>query len=129
MFENAKNSKKMGDVGMGYAIAYFARQCWTVSIPITDSQEYDLVVDDGNGLKSVQVKTVHNKSKYGSYRVDLRTTGGNQSYSYAKKFDPNLVDLLFVLTGSGDKYLIPTCTMDSKRSTINVGKNTEQYKI
>lgn len=53
MFENVINSKKQGDVGMCYAIAYYSRLGWTVSIPITDSQDYDLLVEntDNNILK------------------------------------------------------------------------------
>lgn len=45
MFENAINSKKQGDIGMCYAMAYFSKMGYTVSVPVTDSQEYDLIVD------------------------------------------------------------------------------------
>lgn len=57
LFENAINSKKQGDIGMCYAMAYYAKLGWTVSIPVTDSQDYDLVVDNGTRLFKVQVKT------------------------------------------------------------------------
>lgn len=36
MFENAINSKKQGDIGMCYAMAYFSKIGYTVSVPITD---------------------------------------------------------------------------------------------
>ncbi len=51
---NAKNSKKQGDIGLGAAIAYFTFKGFTVSIPLTDSQDYDLVVDDGHKLSRIQ---------------------------------------------------------------------------
>lgn len=51
MFENAINSKKQGDIGMCYAMAYFSKIGYTVSVPITDSQDYDLIVDNGALLK------------------------------------------------------------------------------
>ena len=57
MFENAINSKKQGDIGMCYAIAYFSKLGYTISIPITDSQDYDLIIDNGIELLKVQVKT------------------------------------------------------------------------
>lgn len=41
------NSKKQGDVGLGTDISFFTQRGWTVSIPLTDSQDYDLVVDEG----------------------------------------------------------------------------------
>lgn len=47
LFDNAINSKKQGDIGMYYAMAYYAKLGWTVSVPVTDSQDYDLVVDNG----------------------------------------------------------------------------------
>lgn len=57
MFENAINSKKQGDIGMCYAIAYFSKMGYTVNIPITDSQDYDLIIDREGKLLKVQVKT------------------------------------------------------------------------
>jgi hypothetical protein len=40
-----RNSKKQGDWGLGSAIAWFTAQGYTVALPITDSQHYDLIVD------------------------------------------------------------------------------------
>ena len=52
-----RNTKKQGDVGLGAAIAFFSNLGYTVATPLTDSQNYDLVVDMDEGLKKVQVKT------------------------------------------------------------------------
>lgn len=128
MFENIKNSKKQGDTGMGYAIAYFSKLGWTVSIPITDSQDYDLVVDDGGNLLRVQVKTSKFRTPHGIYQVSLKTCGGNRSGQTIKKFDENSSDLLFILLENGDMYLIPR--EDIKGSTsINLGVSMSKYKI
>ena len=45
-----KNSKKQGDAGLGIAIEYFTTKGYCVCIPLTDSQEYDLVVEIQNKL-------------------------------------------------------------------------------
>lgn len=51
-----KNSKKQGDAGLGEAIAYFTRLGYTVQLPLTDSQDYALVVDiDGNIIRFILV--------------------------------------------------------------------------
>lgn len=103
-----KNSKKQGDEGLGVAIGWFSCQGFTVCIPLTDSQPYDLVVETDDGLKKVQVKTTRNV-RNGRCEVELRTKGGNKSGTgKTKQFDPKTVDLLFVLTHDGRKYLIPT---------------------
>ena len=129
MFDNCRNSKKQGDVGLGQAIAYFARTGWTVCIPMTDSQEYDLVVDDGGGLKRVQVKTtryVHKQS--GRYSVNLRTMGGNQSYHTSKNFDKTRVDLVYIVLESGDEFLIPAKDIQSV-TTFCVTSSHDKYRV
>ncbi len=119
MFSKAKNSKKQGDIGLGAAIDYFSRNNYTVCIPLTDSQEYDLVVDNGTLFK-VLVKTTTRriKNRPGAYRFGLRTLGGNRSFHTVKKFDKEKVDLLFVLTDEGRKYLIPTISINVKNELI-----------
>lgn len=128
MFENIVNSKKQGDTGMGFAIAYFCKLGWTVSIPITDSQDYDLVVDNGERLLKVQVKTSKYKTKHGIYQVSLKTCGGNRSCQKIKNFDKNSSDLLFVLLENGNVYLIPREEIKTN-TTINLGENMNQFKV
>src|ERR1041384_1061280 len=107
MLLEQRNSKKQGDVGMGAAIYNFSKLGYTVSIPITDNQEYDLVVDDGISLKRIQVKTTRFIDR-GFYIVHLRTNGGNMSGTGKYKLlDKNKVDAVFVLTAEEKMYLIP----------------------
>ena len=40
-----KNTRKQGDVGVGAAIAYFTEQGYMVAVPLTDNQDYDLVIE------------------------------------------------------------------------------------
>lgn len=86
---NFKNKSKQGDAGLGAAIAYFTIHEYTVCIPLTDNDCFDLVVSkDSNELLKVQVKTSNHLTKSNTYAVQLRTLGGNQSWSgVAKHFD------------------------------------------
>lgn len=123
-----KNTKKQGDVGLALAIAYFAMRGWTVSVPLTDSQEYDLIFDDGS-LRKVQVKTSTQKGNaLGTYIVELRTLGGNQSFYTAKKFDPTSVDFLFIVTEDGSKYLIPSNRIKA-RGQLTVNQSTKEFQV
>ena len=45
--------RRQRDAGLGLAIAWFTAAGWTVSVPLTDSQPYDLVVDDNGVLQRV----------------------------------------------------------------------------
>ena len=97
--ESFKNTKKQGDMGLGVAICYFTGRGYTVGIPLTDSQDYDLIVDFGNDLKSVQVKTCSYKRRV--YEVNLSIKGGNRtSKGTIKQFDRTKCDYLFVVTKS-----------------------------
>jgi hypothetical protein len=127
MLREQKNTRKQGDVGLGAAIAYFTSIGVTVCLPLTDNQNYDLVIED-NGLKRVQVKTTYHKAPSGNYRVALRTCGGNQSRSSVKFFDCNSVELLFVLADNGARYLIPTSSFGNL-NTLTLCKKYEQYLL
>lgn len=125
---NQGNSKKRGDVGLGAAIAFFVKNNYTVSLPLTDSQDYDLIVDKDNVLYRVQVKTVSHKVGE-IYAVSLSVRGGNRSgKGKIKKFDKSKVELLFVLTEDNDQYLMPSKDIDST-AQINLGNKYNQYKI
>ena len=51
-----KNSKKQGDAGLGQAIAYFTMLGYDIALPLTDSADWDLIVEMDDLLKRVQVK-------------------------------------------------------------------------
>lgn len=122
-----ENTKKQGDAGVGMAIGWMASRGWTVSIPLTDSQDYDLIADNGS-LNRVQVKTSSFKSKYGVFVVSLTVKGGNRSGTgKIKKFDKTKVDAVFVHTSEGDMYFIPVAFVAG--SSINLGHKMQKYRV
>ena len=127
---NSKNSKKQGDIGLGAAINYFTSNNYTVCIPLTDSQDYDLVIESDGVLETVQVKTTSYMPKDKKYYiVELRVMGGNQSWSgVVKYFNKNIVNHVFVLTESGDKYFIPSNEIKAK-CALTLGKEYEKFKV
>lgn len=112
-----------GNVGLGSAIAHYTSKGYTVSIPLNDSQDYDLIVDSGNCLKKVQVKTTRFKSN-GSY-VALLCSSNLQGKT---TFDNSKVDEVFVLTEEGTKYVILASDIKVK-NTLSLGSKCEKYKI
>lgn len=66
-------NKEKGNSGMGLAIAYFTTNGYIVSIPLNDTQDYDLIVDKNNILKRVQVKSTGCKTKSSFYIMNLVT--------------------------------------------------------
>jgi hypothetical protein len=98
-----------------------------VSIPLIDSQPYDLVVDDGGSLHRVQIKTTTYRTSYGVFCVQLATNGGNRSFT-TKPFEPASCDLLYVLTDAGDRFVIPSSVIPAKRS-LSLGSKVARYRV
>ena len=120
MFNNCKNTKTQGTVGLGSAIDYFVRNNYIVSIPLNDSQDYDLIVDGEEGLKRVQVRTTSHK-RHGSYVVNLSVSGGSATRrSQTRKVGTDMkYDLLYVLCEDNTRYLIPKCVLGRREKTLN----------
>jgi hypothetical protein len=110
------NTKKQGDIGLGSAVQFFTSQGLTVSIPLTDSQEYDLIVDSLDGLDRVQVK--HTKYKRnGKYQISLTVKGGNKSSKgFIKKLDSSKVDSIFIVTSDNKRYWLPISLINNRQS-------------
>lgn len=128
MFDNQRNSKKQGDVGLGNAISWACKHGFTVAIPLTDSQDYDLIIDQNGKLLRVQVKTTRYFRK-GCYVVSLSVNGGNRSGTgKTKKLDVTAVDAIFVLCENGDEYFIPVWD-EMPRTGINLSSLYSKYKL
>lgn len=127
MFKS-KNSKKQGDMGVGMAIAWATRQDYTVSLPLTDSQDYDLIIDINDKLYRTQSKTCSYKNEYGRYEVSLTVKGGNKTSSKIKKLDKTKVDALFILTDEDTMYFIPIQDVVGS-SSITLGSNYDKFKL
>lgn len=64
------------------AIAYFSTNGYIVSIPLNDTQDYDLIVEKDNLLQKVQVKSTGCIGKGGNYQVSLKSCGGTKGKTY-----------------------------------------------
>jgi PD-(D/E)XK endonuclease len=96
-------TQRKGDSAVAQAIATFTRMGFDVSIPLTESAAYDLIVDADGTLRRVQVRYA------GNTNVDLRRVHSNSKGYVVKKTVKQVYDWLFVLTGENKKYLIREC--------------------
>ena len=126
---NCKNTKKQGDIGVGRAICWFVENNYTVCIPLTDSQDYDLIVEKDGNIQRVQVKTTSFKSEYGIFYFQLSVKGGNRTNKgTVKKFDNGNVDAIFVATVDGNNYLFPSKEITAKHG-MSLGPEKDKYKV
>lgn len=122
-----QTNKEKGNAGLAMAIAYFSTNGYTVSIPLNDTQDYDLVIEMDGNLSSVQVKASECLTKNNKYQVALKSCGGTKGVTY-KTLVNTRVDFLFVLLADKTMYLIPTNEIKNI-ATINIGEKYNKYKV
>ncbi len=112
-----KNPNIQGDIGLADAISFFTTEGYSVCVPLTDSQKFDLVVVRERP-QTVQVKTSTCRNARGHYIIDLRTRGGNRSQRDRVAFrEEGDYDLLYILTEEGRRYLIPVEHLEAKSNS------------
>ncbi len=119
-------NKEKGRTSLGIAIAYFSMNGYTVSIPLNDTQDYDLIVEKDGKLETIQVKSTDCKTKYEVYQVALKSCGGTKGQTYKTVIDTK-VDKLFIATKELEIYIIPICEIKNK-STLNLCDKYDIYK-
>ena len=128
IFGNCRTNKDQGNIGLSKAIYELQVLKFRISIPFTENQNYDLIVDKDSILYRVQIKTTRQKNKYGIFQVNLRTLGGNQSFHTIKKRKAGDYDLLYALTDDNVSYLIPDKTIKAENA-LSLHKGMSQYLI
>ncbi len=110
-----RETQRKGDTAVAQAVATFTRMGYDVSIPLTESAPYDLIIDIGKSLKRIQVR-------YASTReVDLRRIHSNSKGYVVKKPKKGAYDWLYVFTGKSE-YLVKMC-LYNRRSITPTRKN------
>jgi len=120
-------NKEKGNAGLGMAIAYYSCNGYTVSIPLNDTQDYDIVIEKNGIIKTVQVKASSCKSKKLNYQIALKSCGGTKGKTYKTVVDTN-VDIIFIVTSDKEMYEIPKLDVKNK-STINICDKYAKYRV
>lgn len=129
MFDLYRTKKIAGNVGTAAAVYWYTLQEYIVAIPLTDSQDYDILVEKSGLTFRVTVKTTRFISKSGNYCVsNLSIKGGNQSFNTVKRFDNTKVDVVFILTGNGRMYAIPSKEIGTANA-VTITPDREKYYV
>lgn len=120
-----ESNKDKGRAGLSAAIGYFGTHGYTVSIPLNDTQDYDLLVDNGN-IYRISVKATGQRTPYGVSVVSLRNMGGTKGKIYGRECDKE-IDYVFVLNDEQEMWLLPKEVLNA--NSLNLGENYSQYKL
>jgi len=123
------NTKERGDLAVGQAINFFMKNGYEVCLPVGDKRDYDFVVEKDGKLEKVQVKYAGLYGRSKTCKVGLRITGGNQSYSYSKKYTKDAFDILFIYTEKGEIYKIPWNKLTMRNELSIEAEKYRMYKF
>jgi hypothetical protein len=93
------------------ATAWFEMRGCAVAMPV-EPQLYDLLVTTGKGIQRVQVKSCARQDGKGHWSVEI----GRRPYVLDKSaskmpYDPDSIDLFFIVLGDGSIYVIPSSVL------------------
>lgn len=97
-----ETNKDKGRAGLSLAIAYFGSNGYTVSLPINDTQWYDLIVEKDGIMQTVQSKFTGSKEN----EIILTSCGGTHGSVYDNVLNHPL-DLLFCSDKEKNLFVIP----------------------
>lgn len=97
-----ETNRDKGRAGMALALAYFGTNGYTISIPLNDTQWYDLIVEKDGIFQTVQCKFTASKNK----EIVLKSTGGTKGIVYDSVLNHPL-DLLFCADDEQNLFVIP----------------------
>ncbi len=104
--------KTTGRIGLSMAINYFTVQGYTVSLPINDTQWYDLIVEKNGIFETVQCKATMTEDD----SIDFRSTGGTKGKEYDNLLNHKGLKYLFCVNKDLNMWLIPVSEIETKRS-------------
>jgi hypothetical protein len=111
VFDQPVLPEMLSAAASGIAMAWFAMRGCAVALPV-EPQLYDLLVTTAAGVQRVQIKTCIRANGKGRWNVGV----GRRPYLLDKTagkmpYDPDSLDLFFIVLGDGSIYVIPSSVL------------------
>ena len=130
------NRKNIGRIGLSMAINYFTIQGYTVSLPMNDTQWYDLIIEKNGKFETVQCKATQTENS----EISLRNMGGTKGTIYDNVINHFELDYLFCVNKDFQMWCIPMkdllksgntnrITLREKPTKNNQGFQTYKYRV
>ncbi len=119
-----ETNKQKGRIGLSMAINYFTFQGYTISLPINDTQWYDLVIEKDGKFQTVQCKCTDTEIN----EISLRSTGGTHGSVYDRVTNHSELDYLFCVSKERNMFLIPVSDILDAGNKNRISLRTEPTK-
>ncbi|HEY4439510.1 MAG TPA: group I intron-associated PD-(D/E)XK endonuclease [Candidatus Elarobacter sp.] len=114
-----RDTKRIGDISELRVAAALAEAGYAVSKPLGESQRYDLIIDDGERLQRVQVKT--GRIRGGVIAYNCCSTHGHRRTVVTTRPYTGQIDLLAVFCADNGKvYVLPEAEITRSKSHLRL---------
>ena len=96
-------NKDKGRIGLSMAINYFTIKGYTISLPLNDTQWYDMVIEKNNIFQTVQCKCTFTEDD----TINIKSCGGTNGSVYDSILNHPELDYLFCVNKDFNCWLIP----------------------
>lgn len=117
-------NKEIGRIGLSMAINYFTLQGYTISLPLNDTQWYDMVVEKNKQFYTVQCKATMTQDS----SISLKSCGGTKGKIYDNIINHPELDYLFCVNKDLNCWLIPVKDIIQAGNTKEIKLRTELTK-
>ena len=107
-------NKEIGRIGLSMAINYFTLKGYTISLPLNDTQWYDDMVVEKNGIfQTIQCKATMTEDD----TISIKSCGGTKGRVYDTILNHSGLDYLFCVNKDLNMWLIPVSAIKEARIT------------
>lgn len=106
------------------AINYFTCQGYTISLPLNDTQWYDLIIEKDGLFQTVQCKCTGTDNG----EINLKSTGGTNGSVYDSILNHSELDYLFCVDKDYNMFLFPMSAIINSGNTKKITLRTEPPK-
>ena len=117
-------NREIGRIGLSMAINYFTLQGYTVSLPLNDTQWYDMVVEKNKQFYTIQCKATMTQDS----SISLKSCGGTKGKAYDSIIDHPELDYLFCVNKDFNCWLIPVKDIIQAGNVKEIKLRTELTK-
>lgn len=96
-------NREIGRIGLSMAINYFTLNGYTISLPLNDTQWYDMVVEKDSKFYTVQCKATMTEDS----TISLASNGGTNGGQYDNIINHPELDYIFAVNKDLECWLIP----------------------
>ena len=98
-----ENNKIKGRIGLSMTINYFTLKGYTTSLPLNDTQWYDMIIEKDGIFSTVQCKCTGTENG----EINLKSKGGTKGTTYDSVLNHSELDYLFCVDKDLHMFLIP----------------------